>query len=91
MVIYALAAGGGVFHRLAVHGGRGVRHCAGLRDDGAVCFLHGQEYSYKGVAIPRNGAKRHPAGILPMLTLVIILVGTGIGVFTATESSTSRW
>ena len=30
------------FHRLAVHGGRGAGHCAGLRDDGAV-LLHGQE------------------------------------------------
>ena len=39
-----LRLGGGRrrFHRLAVHGGRGAGHCAGLRDDGAV-LLHGQE------------------------------------------------
>ena len=40
------------------------------------------------MAIPKEQRKSVILrGILPMLTLVIILVGTGMGVFTATESS----
>ena len=42
----------------------------------------------KGVGVPRGARlKVLLDGILPMMTLVIIMVGTGAGVFTATESS----
>ena len=55
----------------------------------ALCFFMGKKYNFpKGVAIPKEQRKSVILrGILPMLTLVIILVGTGMGVFTATESS----
>ena len=88
MVIYALAAGGGVsigslFMAGAVPGI--VLGCAMM----ALCFFMGKKYNFpKGVAIPKEQRKSVILrGILPMLTLVIILVGTGMGVFTATESS----
>ena len=88
MVIYALAAGGGVsigslFMAGAVPGI--VLGCAMM----ALCFFMGKKYNFpKGVTIPKEQRKSVILrGILPMLTLVIILVGTGMGVFTATESS----
>ena len=88
MVIYALAAGGGVsigslFMAGAVPGI--VLGCAMM----ALCFFMGKKYNFpNGVAIPKEQRKSVILrGILPMLTLVIILVGTGMGVFTATESS----
>ena len=88
MVIYALAAGGGVsigslFMAGAVPGI--VLGCAMM----ALCLFMGKKYNFpKGVAIPKEQRKSVILrGILPMLTLVIILVGTGMGVFTATESS----
>ena len=87
MVIYALAAGGvsigSLFMAGAVPGI--VLGCAMM----ALCFFMGKKYNFpKGVAIPKEQRKSVILrGILPMLTLVIILVGTGMGVFTATESS----
>ena len=88
MVIYALAAGGGVsigslFMAGAVPGI--VLGCAMM----ALCFFMGKKYNFpKGVTIPKEQRKSVILrGILPMLTLMIILVGTGMGVFTATESS----
>ena len=87
MVIYALAAGGvsigSLFMAGAVPGI--VLGCAMM----ALCFFMGKRYNFpKGVAIPKEQRKSVILrGILPMLTLVIILVGTGMGVFTATESS----
>lgn len=87
MVIYALAAGGvsigSLFMAGAVPGI--VLGCAMM----ALCFFMGKKYNFpKGVAIPKDQRKSVILrGILPMLTLVIILVGTGMGVFTATESS----
>ena len=82
MVIYALAAGGGV----SIGSVPGiVLGCAMM----ALYFFMGKKYNFpKGVAIPKEQRKSVILrGILPMLTLVIILVGTGMGVFTATESS----
>ena len=88
MVIYALAAGGGVsigslFMAGAVPGI--LLGCAMM----ALCFFMGKKYNFpKGVTVPPEQKKSVILrGILPMLTLVIILVGTGLGVFTATESS----
>ena len=75
MVIYALAAGGGVsigslFMAGAVPGI--VLGCAMM----ALCFFMGKKYNFpKGVAIPKEQRKSVILrGILPMLTLVIILV-----------------
>ena len=88
MVIYALAAGGGVsigslFMAGAVPGI--LLGCAMM----ALCFFMGKKYNFpKGVTVPPEQKKSVILrGILPMLTLIIILVGTGLGVFTATESS----
>jgi len=55
----------------------------------ALCFFMGKKYNFpKGVTVPPEQKKSVILrGILPMLTLIIILVGTGLGVFTATESS----
>ena len=74
MVIYALAAGGGVSIGSLFM---------------ALCFFMGKKYNFpKGVTVPPEQKKSVILrGILPMLTLIIILVGTGLGVFTATESS----
>ena len=88
MVIYALAAGGGVSIGSLFMAGAGpgiALGCAMM----ALCFFMGKKYNFpKGVAIPKEQRKSVILrGILPMLTLVIILVGTGMGVFTATESS----
>lgn len=87
MVIYALAAGGVSIGTLFMAGllpGIALG-CAMM----ALCFFMGKKYNFpKGVAIPKEQRKSVILrGILPMLTLVIILVGTGMGVFTATESS----
>ena len=87
MVIYALAAGGVSIGTLFMAGAVPgiVLGCAMM----ALCFFMGKKYNFpKGVAIPKEQRKSVILrGILPMLTLVIILVGTGMGVFTATESS----
>ena len=105
MVIYALAAGGGVSIGQLFYAGfvPGIGLGLGFM---LICFLLGKKYNFpKGekmfkdekvrwIGHDENGKfKFGPCmkvvgeAILPMFTLVIILVGTGAGVFTATESS----
>ena len=87
MVIYALAAGGVSIGALLM---AGVFPGIVLGMSFAVfCFLGANFYNFPpGIIIPRNRWLRIILlAILPLLTLVIIMVGTGAGVFTATESS----
>lgn len=88
MVIYALAAGGGVSIGTLFMAGMlpGIALGCGMM---CMCFLMSRRYSFpKGTGVKKGeGVRVLLAGILPMLTLVIIMVGTGAGVFTATESS----
>lgn len=128
MVIYALAAGGGVSIGQLFYAGfvPGIGLGLGFM---IVCFILGKKYNFpKGEKMFKNDkvrwlkfsghdknksafyAKGKPeswfvlgtpafdiemgkamrtlcVAILPMFTLIIILVGTGMGVFTATESS----
>lgn len=105
MVIYALAAGGGVSIGQLFYAGfvPGIALGLGFM---LVCFLLGKKYNFpKGEKMFKDEKVRwigHDESgklkfgpcmrvvgeaILPMFTLVIILVGTGAGVFTATESS----
>ena len=120
MVIYALAAGGGVSIGQLFYAGFAPGILLGLSFM-FVCFILGKKYNFpKGekmfkndkvrwIAIsdtPKSGKLPEGEGwisfgklrlghcmkvllsaILPMMTLVIIIVGTGAGVFTATESS----
>lgn len=88
MVIYALAAGGGIsIGNLLMAGlmpGILLGVCLMI-----LCFFLSNFYKFpKGIKIPREQWGRIILNaILPMLTLVIIMVGTASGVFTATESS----
>ncbi len=87
MVIYALAAGGVSIETLLMAGVvPGI--VLGL-SFGVFCFLAANFYNFPpGITIPRSRWLRVILlAILPLLTLVIIMVGTGAGVFTATESS----
>ena len=106
MVIYALAAGGGVSIGQLFYAGfvPGIGLGCGFI---LVCLLLGKKYNFpKGEKMFKDAPVRwmgkNPetgkftfgpcmkvvgSAILPMFTLVIILVGTGAGVFTATESS----
>ena len=120
MVIYALAAGGGVSIGQLFYAGFAPGICLGLGFM-LMCLILGKKYNFpKGekmfkddkvrwIKISRTEIKsknknEEPVkggltiefgrcmmvvvnAILPMFTLVIILVGTGAGVFTATESS----
>ena len=88
MVIYALAAGGGVSIGTMFMAGAAPGIVLGLGIM-VLCFFFAKRYNFpKGRAIPKNEwSKIIIDAILPMLTLVIIMVGTGAGVFTATESS----
>ena len=54
-----------------------------------MCLLMSKRYNFpKGTGVRKGeGLRVLLDGILPMMTLVIIMVGTGAGVFTATESS----
>lgn len=87
MVIYALAAGGvsigsllmaGVFPGIVLGGSFMI-----------FCWLMSGYYNFPaGVKIPKSQwAKITINAILPLMTLAIIMVGTGAGVFTATESA----
>ncbi len=87
MVIYALAAGGVSIGSLLMAGvlpGMVLGGCFML-----FCWALGGYYNFpEGVKIPREQWGRiilH--AILPLLTVAIIMVGTGAGVFTATESA----
>ena len=87
MVIYALAAGGVSIGALLM---AGVFPGIVLGMSFAVfCFLMANFYNFPpGVVIPRSQwLKIILHAILPLLTLAIIMVGTGAGVFTATESA----
>ncbi len=129
MVIYALAAGGGVSIGQLFYAGFAPGICLGLGFM-LMCFILGKKYNFpKGEKMFKDEKVRWlsfsshdgsngrswsfrkskdcwrilqtPAfdmtlghamqvlvnAILPMFTLIIILVGTGAGVFTATESS----
>ena len=105
MVIYALAAGGGVSIGQLFYAGFAPGIGLGILFM-IVCFFMGRKYNFpKGekmfkdekvrwIGKDENGKfKVGPCmlivgkAILPMFTLIIILVGTGAGVFTATESS----
>ena len=87
MVIYALAAGGVSIGTLFVAGLLpGIFLGCGMM---LMCFLMSKRYNFpKGLGVEKGQRlKVLLDGILPMMTLVIIMVGTGAGVFTATESS----
>ncbi len=88
MVIYALAAGGGVSIGTLFMAGMLPGICLGLGMM-AVCFIFAKRYNFpKGTGVEKGqGLKVLLDGILPMMTLVIIMVGTGAGIFTATEAS----
>jgi TRAP-type C4-dicarboxylate transport system, large permease component len=87
MVIYALAAGGVSIGSLLM---AGLLPGVVLGMSFAVfCWIMKGYYDFPaGVSIPREkwaGIIVH--AVLPLLTIAIILVGTGAGVFTATESA----
>ncbi|MBQ7785951.1 MAG: TRAP transporter large permease [Clostridia bacterium] len=88
MVIYALAAGGGVSIGTMFMAGATPGIVLGLGIM-VLCFFFAKRYNFpKGKAIPKEEwGKIIVDAILPMMTLIIIMVGTGAGVFTATESS----
>ncbi|MEA4928333.1 MAG: TRAP transporter large permease [Candidatus Limiplasma sp.] len=88
MVIYALAAGGGVtigslFMAGAVPG-MFLGFCMLV-----FCFLTRKHYNFpEGVRTPRDQWGRILINaILPLFTIIIIMVGVAAGVFTATESA----
>ena len=87
MVIYALAAGGVSIGSLFMAGlVPGIALGCGMI---IMCLLMAKRYNFpKGTGVKKGeGWRVLVEGILPMMTLVIIMVGTGAGVFTATESS----
>ena len=87
MVIYALAAGGVSIGTLFMAGLLpGIALGCGMI---LMCMVMSKRYSFpKGTGIPKGqGWRVLKEGILTILTLVIIMVGTGAGVFTATEAS----
>ena len=88
MVIYALAAGGGVSIGTLFMAGMlpGIVLGSGMI---IMCMLMAGRYNFpKGTGVAKGqGLHVLMQGILPMMTLVIIMVGTGAGVFTATEAS----
>ena len=87
MVIYALAAGGVSIGTLFMAGLLpGIALGCGMI---LMCAAMARRYNFPtGTGVARGEAGRVlKEDILPMLTLVIIMVGTGAGVFTATEAS----
>ena len=88
MVIYALAAGGGVAVGSLFMAGAVPGIMLGFSML-IFCFLTRKHYNFPmGVHTPRNlWGKIILNAILPMFTIVIIMVGVAMGVFTATESA----
>ena len=105
MVIYALAAGGGVSIGQLFYAGFAPGIGLGILFMTA-CFFLGKKHNFpKGEKMFKNEKVRWMGkdengkfkfgpcmaivgkAILPMFTLIIIMVGTGVGIFTATESS----
>ena len=87
MVIYALAAGGVSIGTLFMAGLLpGILLGVGMI---ILCIVMAKRFNFpKGTGVAKGeGVRVLVRGILPMLTLVIIMVGTGAGVFTATEAS----
>ncbi len=87
MVIYALAAGGVSIGSLLMAGvfpGILLGACFMI-----FCWFMAGYYKFPpGIIIPKGERLRVTLNaILPLMTLVIIMVGTGAGVFTATESA----
>ena len=88
MVIYALAAGGGVTIGSLFMAGAVPGFLLGFAML-IFCFLTRKHYNFPmGVRTPRQlWGKIILNAILPMFTIVIIMVGVAMGVFTATESA----
>ena len=87
MVIYALAAGGVSIGTLFMAGLLpGIALGCGMI---IMCMMMAKRYNFpKGEGVAKGeGIKVLLRGILPMMTLIIIMVGTSAGVFTATEAS----
>lgn len=88
MIIYALAAGSGISigHLFIAGALPGVM--LGL-SFGILCFFMAERYHFpKGFKIPRKEwGKIIVNALLPMMTLIIIMGGVGLGIFTATESA----
>ena len=105
MVIYALAAGGGVSIGQLFYAGFAPGIGLGILFM-IACFILGKKHNFpKGEKMFKDEKVRWMGkdeygkfrfgpcmaivgkAILPMFTLIIIMVGTGVGIFTATESS----
>jgi tripartite ATP-independent transporter DctM subunit len=88
MVIYALAAGGGVTIGSLFMAGAVPGMFLGLCML-VFCFVMRKHYNFpEGVRTPRNQwARILINAILPLFTIIIIMVGVAAGVFTATESA----
>lgn len=88
MVIYALAAGGGVTIGSLFMAGAIPGIMLGFTML-MFCFLMRKHYNFPmGMRTPREKwGKIILNAILPMFTIVIIMVGVAMGVFTATESA----
>ncbi len=87
MIIFALAAGSVSIGSLLMAGAiPGLILGAALI---GLCFFMAERYKFpKGTKIPRKEWRKIILNaVLPMMTLVIIMVGVGAGIFTATESS----
>ena len=88
MVIYALAAGGGVTVGSLFMAGALPGFLLGFAML-VFCFLMRKHYNFPmGVRTPREKwGKIILNAILPLFTIVIIMVGVAMGMFTATESA----
>lgn len=88
MVIYALAAGGGVTIGSLFMAGAVPGMFLGLCML-VFCFVMRKHYNFpEGVRTPRDQwARILINAILPLFTIIIIMVGVAAGVFTATESA----
>lgn len=88
MVIYALAAGGGVTVGSMFMAGAVPGIMLGICLM-VMCFFFAEKYKFpKGMVYPKGQRlKVLLNGLAPMMTLVIIMGGVGAGLFTATESA----